>query len=140
MEILTKDTIKIQVWAWPFLLELFCSITMIDYNQSIKKKIFNLTLWLFRNLCSYSTLVTYNKTFIKHFPTFAYNELYKWLSVRLWTKWLWVRIPLQSLNKSNSLSLSHSLTETPREKCQNTVFPLISAPGVNFETVRSGAY
>ena len=38
-------------------------------------------------------------------------SLAKWLSVRLWTKWLWLRVQLQSLNHPYVLKLFHVIME-----------------------------
>ena len=53
---------------------------------------------------------TRNHNHLVHKQTF--NHLAKWLSVRLWTKWLWVRVQLQSLKLqiSRLLQTRSSLT------------------------------
>ena len=38
------------------------------------------------------------------------ESLAKWLSVRLRTKWLWVRVPLQSLKYLIKTLIDHALT------------------------------
>ena len=44
---------------------------------------------------------TYLRNMIHKFKRTGYVNKAKWLSVRLRTKWLWVRVPLQSLRRLN---------------------------------------
>ena len=49
-------------------------------------------MWHDKNIQSNATYWYVLKTQLNHFTSLA-----KWLSVHLWTKWLWVRVQLQTL-------------------------------------------
>ena len=49
--------------------------------------------WHDKNIQSNASCIQVLTTQFNHL-----ESLTKWLDVRLWTKWLWIRIPLQSLN------------------------------------------
>ena len=46
-------------------------------------------------------------------------SLTKWLSVRLRTKWLWVRVPLQSLKRVQALISGKELRKLPDDSRNN---------------------
>ena len=75
-----------------------CRIYYWIINPKIKTDRFRKTDQRFLSDCNWTLI--YNH--LVHKRTF--NQLTKWLSVRLWTKWLWVQVQLQSL-KLQSLRL-----------------------------------
>ena len=76
-----------------------------------KQEIWSLSDW--NGTWTHNYLV--RKQTLNHLAKLA--NLAKWLSVRLWTKWLWVWVPLQSLTIFNFLYLFSILYAKNRHYC-----------------------
>ena len=103
-----------------------------------------LLLWPYVVIISYYYHEMILTTQLNHLSSLA-----KWLNIRVWTKWLWIRIPLLSLkrvidlaknqaklepySRRNNIKFSNIPNDIPDNQLENKVMQICWEPGVEVD-------